>query len=171
MIDVEARLAAAALRGVLAEVEADPALAGPVLARLLVAPAPVVTATMSGPQRPAVVAAPPVKSKKKRRPRAAPVEGPPAADEPTEGARLVAQLVERCGSARAAGSQYGFSHELLGRWGRGGPCSPQSIQRLKDALASPSVEQARESAAAGRSVRPRSTGAAAEPEAGDDEAA
>lgn len=137
MIDVETRLAAAALRGVLEAVEADPALAGPVLARLLVAPAPVTTATTSGRLRPAVAAPAAPKKKKARQPQAAPTEGPPAADEPKaepEAGRLAALLIERCGGVDSAAARTGLGRSSLMKWKAGGNASPGALERLREAV-------------------------------------
>lgn len=112
----EGWIAAAALRGVLAEVEGNPALAAVVLARLL------------GP----VNANRPHTSDCRSTESTTPSVG---AAEPTEASRLVRELAARLGSFSAVAVRFGFSGTTVARYRDGGACTPGNLGRLRQAVA------------------------------------
>lgn len=146
------RLAVAALRGVLLELEGDPGGAAEVLRRVL-APAPAappleapVEATPAPPPAPTVARRDPKPSKAPARRPARTTPTPPNASPPEqaepEGARLVLALEERHGDLATVASRFGLNRELLRRWKRGTACSPRTLERLRVALAAPPLKVA-----------------------------
>ena len=55
--------------------------------------------------------------------------------EATPAQELLGKLVAAYGSLAAVSEQFGFTPPVLGRWARGKPCSPASLERLRQALA------------------------------------
>jgi hypothetical protein len=133
------RLALAALRGVVQELEGNADGAGEVLARVLGGAAtPAVAEHAETPKnttRPA--ARRPKRKAASRRPAPAAKPRPP---EPRRGVvdpdvpELVARLIERHGGTRAAASAIGSSAPMLRAWARGKPALPETIARLRAAL-------------------------------------
>ena len=66
-------------------------------------------------------------------PSASPEPAPPS----LRSRRLASQLVERYGSVALACESCGFGDRALFRWLSGGPCSPGTLQRLRDAVHAP----------------------------------
>jgi hypothetical protein len=142
MVRLDDRLALAALRGVLGELEGDPDGAGEVLRRVLggrdVKPDNALPVREVKPQN---TTRPAARQRVKAR-RPAPAAAPAPPPQP-EGARLVAQLERAHGDLAAVAERFGFNRELLRRWKTGATgCSPSTLARLRAAVASPPTEPA-----------------------------
>ena len=85
-------------------------------------PAEPPAAAQGRPQRPAKVGA------KRKKPRAT---KPPT--ERTEAQELIERLREAHGELRQIAERFGFSAAVLTRWANGAPCSPASLERLREA--------------------------------------
>ncbi|MCO5172453.1 MAG: hypothetical protein M9894_39655 [Planctomycetes bacterium] len=81
----------------------------------------------------------------------------PADEEESEAARLIREAEEKHGGRRALVERFGFSEAMLSKWSTGArPCSATTLQRLRQAIASPAprrgareVEASDEGAGAG----------------------
>lgn len=127
---MHARLAVAALRGVVAEVERDPALAAAVLIRLFPGGDGDVLPTDQG----------------------EPEEDEKGTAPVTEASRLVGQLAERVGSLSGAALRFRWTPKTMAKWKNGGPCSLENLTRLREALAELEREGEREEAPAATEV-------------------
>lgn len=125
------RLAMAALRGVVQELEGDPAGAGEVLARMLsrIGPAPVVDRDV----KPANIERPAPRRQRAKRSRpvlADDASGNPARSVEPEAAALVRAIEARHGMDGAC-ARFGLNREVLRRWRGGAACSVRSLERLR----------------------------------------
>jgi hypothetical protein len=154
-MNIDDRLALAALRGIVSEFDGNAAGAAGLLERLLAGDAPKPPEAPQARRAKRPPAAPTPKAKAKR------PKAPPAA-EPNEAQGLVRQLVARQGTAQAVAEAYGFSATLLGRWlGGAVQASPASLERLRAAAKSPTPAERKAEDRVARRPRPAEPGPAA----------